>query len=102
MTNRSAEQMQKAHENKAWDEQREKFEEFIGNALSGRADQQGWFAKSGKLNSKGQAAALEFVIGMASALEMIDHPAKQWLLNQCFLCAVRGTQDRFVIRPRKG
>lgn len=84
-----------------WDAERERFEKSIADQFYGRADQQGWINAKGRLNAAGQRAGLEFVIGMAAALQMVDHPHKQWLLSQCFLVSVRGFEDRFPREEKK-
>lgn len=70
-------------------------EKAIAQSIWGRAVAQGWLNEKGKLNAKGKAGALEHVIGMAAALEMVDHPAKSWMLNQAWLSSVRGAEERF-------
>lgn len=78
-----------------WDEQRKAMETKISEMLAGRAKAQGWLSPKGKLTAKGQSAALEFIIGMASGFEVADHYAKAWILNQAFLCSIRGVDERF-------
>ena len=85
-------------EGPAWDERREKYEQFIAAQIRGRGEAQGWFNDKGKLNAKGKSAAMEFVFGMAAALHMVEHEDSKWLLNQAFLVAVRGVEERFLRR----
>lgn len=84
-------------EQENWDLEREQLEKKISDAISGRAREQGWFNAKGRLSGKGQKAALEMVIGMAAGLEAVDHPRKQWMLSQAFLCSVRGVEGRFQL-----
>lgn len=78
-----------------WVAERERLEKAIPETFYARAEQQGYLNGKGRLNAKGQAAAVEFVIGMANALHMVGHSHGQWLINQCFLVSVRGFEDRF-------
>lgn len=78
-----------------WVAERERLEKAIPEAFYARAQQQDYFNAKGRLNAKGQAAAVEHVIGMASALHMVGHSHAQWLINQCFLVSWRGFEDRF-------
>lgn len=84
-------------EDDPWTAERERMETFIITQLQGRARTQGWLNAKGKLTASGSTAALEFVIGMAAALEMLDHPRKSWLLLQAFLCSARGVEGRFPL-----
>lgn len=86
---------QPAENSPEWDAERERMERFIADGFYARADKQGYVNAKGRLNAKGRAAAVEHVIGMAQAFQMIDHPHKQWLVNQCFLVSIRGFEDRF-------
>lgn len=78
-----------------WDKRREELETAISKTLVERAKMQGWISPKGKLTSAGATAALEFVLGIGSGLHMAADPAATWMTNQCFLCAVRGVDERF-------
>jgi hypothetical protein len=87
--------MDKKLEGPEWDKRREELETAITNTLTGRAKMQGWISPKGKLTAQGRTAALEFIIGVAQGLYMANDPAAEWMNNQCFLCSVRGVDERF-------
>jgi hypothetical protein len=80
----------------AWDADRAKYEQFIAEHLRERGRMQDWFKPNGQMNAKGKNESLQFIIGMGAALHMVGHPAAQWMINQAFLSAVRGVEDRFL------
>lgn len=78
-----------------WEKQRTELEERISTHLWARGQLQGWFNAKGGITAKGKNASFEFVCGLATAFDMVDHYAKQWIVGQVFICAVRGTEARF-------
>jgi hypothetical protein len=78
-----------------WDKARDAIEAEIVAQLVGRAQRNGWISPKGRLTSRGSESALEFIIGTANGLCIANHYAKDWMLNQAFLCAARGVDERF-------
>ena len=78
-----------------WDKRRDELENSIQQSLVERAKMQGWISPKGKLTAAGSAAALEYVLGIATGLHIVNDDAAAWMNNQCFLCAVRGVDERF-------
>jgi hypothetical protein len=78
-----------------WDKRREEMETSITNTLTERAKMQGWISPKGKLTAAGKTASLEFVIGIAAGMYLAGDSAADWMNRQCFLCAVRGVDERF-------
>jgi hypothetical protein len=78
-----------------WDKRRTEIETSIATTLTERAKMQRWISPKGKLTAAGKTASLEFVIGIAAGMYLAGDPAADWMNRQCFLCAVRGVDERF-------
>lgn len=85
-----------------WDKQREEIESQIVEMLALRAQALDWYASSGKLSKRGRDGALDVVMGIATGFQIAKHPAASWMANQAWLCAVRGTEERFPFTTQVG
>ena len=65
----------------------------LRETLNQRADLLGWRKANGQLSKAGREAALEFLIGAASAVEALGLEESHSLTGIAWLASVRGAED---------